>query len=250
MCKSDFLKVGEGKETNSFFQGTVETCCSKLYINSKKVCITFTWKNSRDCSYVAVFPLLSTIRGFRCLVFLRSVCSVLPPFSREHNSTKTTFNLKDRKSLSIDSFRVLSDAMGHRISGSVKCVSPTVKVLGVFLLTGFLASQNYYLNLNFRMQRDYDILILEDQFSPHFLEQGFIECIVSQTVRPFKTRHFFHCVHCGKLRSSSWFFDHRKSDEFDLSPKSIQKYRSCFFHFVSDIHSEVDYLFEKGTLFE
>ena len=98
-------------------------------------------------------------------------------------------------------------------------------------MTGFLASQNYYLNLNFTMQRDYDILILEDQHSPHFLEQGFIECIVSQTVRPFKTRHFFYCVHCGKLRSSSWFFDHRKTFEFDLSTKSIQKYRSCFFHF-------------------
>ena len=40
----------------------------------------------------------------------------------------------------------------------------------------------------------------------------------------------------------------RKSN--DLSSKSIDKFRSCFFHVVSDIHSEIDYMFERGTLFE
>ena len=100
------------------------------------------------------------------------------------------------------------------------------------------------------MQRDYDVRIADDPQSPSFLEQGCIKCVVSQTAHPFRTRHLFYCIHCSRLGSSSWFFDHRKKAEKGLSLKSIEKFRSCFFHMVSDIHSEIDYMFERGTLFE
>ena len=100
------------------------------------------------------------------------------------------------------------------------------------------------------MQRDYDVRIADDPQSQSFLEQGCIKCVVSQTAHPFRTRRFFYCIHCSRLGCSSWFFDHRKKVEIDLSPKSIDKFRSCFIHVVGDIHSEIDYLFERGTLFE
>ena len=104
----------------------------------------------------------------------------------------------------------------------------TVENTGVFF-SDLTCGTNRSCSLNSTMQRDYDVQIAEDPHSPRFLEYGCIKCIVTQTVHPFKTRHFIYCLHCLKLRSSSWFFDHRKRIEFDLSSTSIQKYRSRFF---------------------
>ena len=100
------------------------------------------------------------------------------------------------------------------------------------------------------MQRNYDVRILDDPTSTKFLDQGYLKCDVVETTPPFRTRHFLYCVHCSNLGSSSWFFEHRKKLVFVLSTSFIDNVRSSFSHYVNDIYSEVDYLFEEGSLFK
>ena len=100
------------------------------------------------------------------------------------------------------------------------------------------------------MERNYDVQILDDPTSTKFLVQGYPKCGVVETIPPFRTRQFLYCMHCSKLGSSSWFFEHRKKTVFVLSTSIIENVRSSFSHYVNDSYSEVDYLFENGTLFK
>ena len=100
------------------------------------------------------------------------------------------------------------------------------------------------------MQRNYEVQIIDDPSSSKFLDKGYLKCVVTETTSPFRTRHFLYCVHCSTLGSSSWFFKHRKMIVFVLCTTFIENARSCFSHYENDIYSEVDYLFESGSLFK
>ena len=59
-----------------------------------------------------------------------------------------------------------------------------------------------------------------------------------------------YCLHCLKLGSFSWFYNHKNEVTFDLSQESISKHVSRFPQYVRDITTEVEMLDECGKLFK
>ena len=99
------------------------------------------------------------------------------------------------------------------------------------------------------METEYSIRIQTDSLKFSFLENGYIKCDVFLTNYPFVRRCFLYCLHCSTLGGSSWFFEHKKKEGFDLSPEMISTFRAKLHRFIDDIHSEVDLLYETGSLF-
>ena len=99
------------------------------------------------------------------------------------------------------------------------------------------------------MERKYSIQIQTDSLKFSFLENGYIKCDVFLTNYPFVRRSFLYCLHCSTLGASSWFFEHKKKEVFDPSPEMISTFRAKLHRFIDDIHSEVDLLYETGSLF-
>ena len=100
------------------------------------------------------------------------------------------------------------------------------------------------------MGKQYTIEIQTETLNCSFLQRGYIKCDVSRKSTPLVKRHFLSCLHCSTLGSPSWFFPHKSKVEFDPSPDMVQKFRDNLHRFVEDIHSEVDFLFETGRLFQ
>ena len=67
---------------------------------------------------------------------------------------------------------------------------------------------------------------------------------------PFQTRRYVYCLHCFKLRSSSWFDTHKKKATFDLSQDALDKHISMFPRYVQDITTEIEILNDSGKLFK
>ena len=82
-----------------------------------------------------------------------------------------------------------------------------------------------------------------------FIEKGFLNVIVTQTAHPFRTRHFMCCLHCRKLRSPSWFYEHKKELVFDVTPDMLAGFHANYTKYERDIVTEVELLSDLGRLF-
>ena len=92
--------------------------------------------------------------------------------------------------------------------------------------------------------------VLKEDGSKTFIKEGFLECIVSDLVHPFRKRLFIFYLHCCKLRSASWFYSHRKTEDCSPSRQWLEYILSHFDHFVNHIVSKVDNLDAIGNLFK
>ena len=100
------------------------------------------------------------------------------------------------------------------------------------------------------MNRLYSVSVMKEDRSTTFIKEGFLKCNVSELVHPFRKRLFFFCLHCCKLRSASWFYSHRKTEDCSPSSQWLEYVFSHFDHFVNHIVSKVDNLDAIGNLFK
>ena len=100
------------------------------------------------------------------------------------------------------------------------------------------------------MNWPYSVSVLKEDGSKTFIKEGFLECIVSDLVHPFRKRLFIFYLHCCKLRSASWFYSHRKTEDCSPSRQWLEYILSHFDHFVNHILSKVDNLDAIGNLFK
>ena len=64
--------------------------------------------------------------------------------------------------------------------------------------------------------------------SKSFIGKGFLAVTVTETAHPFRTRDFVFCVHCGKLRSPSWFYDHKKELTYEVTPDVLAHFHANY----------------------
>lgn len=99
------------------------------------------------------------------------------------------------------------------------------------------------------MAREYTITVMKSDGNCSFLRRGFLKCIVRSCTSP-RQRQFAYCLHCRKLKSLSWFYAHRNVERFPVTPGWCDEMEAIFERHVGDINSEVDVLFEEGSLFK
>ena len=99
------------------------------------------------------------------------------------------------------------------------------------------------------MQRDFSVVIHQNDSRRSFLQQGFLFCVVTGISNPHKSRRFVYCLHCSKLKSVAWFYRHKKSVGFVPSQDDVDFYKTHLFHFQQDIGTELDLLYDYGKLF-
>ena len=85
---------------------------------------------------------------------------------------------------------------------------------------------------------------------PHPSSQKvFLKVVVTQTSEPFMSREFSYCLHCRRLRSMSWFYQHKRLTSFEPTEDQQRLFCSRFQTYVGDIVTEVDLLNDLGRLF-
>ena len=100
------------------------------------------------------------------------------------------------------------------------------------------------------MQNLYTVNVFKSLSSTSFVSIGFLKCVVKQDVPPFHSRVFAYCLECQKLRSLSWFYQHKKSIGFEPSSEMVKRFLAKYEMFVSEIITEVELLDDLGKLFD
>ena len=96
------------------------------------------------------------------------------------------------------------------------------------------------------MQAPFKVDVYKAQSHFSYLNRGFLKCIVTSTTSPFQSRQFAYCLQCRKMKSISWFNDHKKTVHRGLSPQQVGYFHAKFDFFCQDIVTEVEFLNETG----
>ena len=99
------------------------------------------------------------------------------------------------------------------------------------------------------MQEPFTLDVFKTRGKTSFISKGYLKCVVTTTTFPFHYRQFAHCLHCRKLRSLSWFCQHKRDVGFLPSLQMIDLFNAKFDSYVQDITTEVELLNDMGRLF-